>query len=210
MPFGILTSGSGCNIIYSRNSNKLGSVKKMKRIALCTNDHRLYRKISLILTDRAEVVQTGDVSPFGYSLVLVDRESFPGKTDGTSLPFTEKDGVIRNLPIPHELIIGLADDTKESERTLTLDSDSRTATVSGRTVGLTDVEFKLLSVIERGESFVSREELLREVWDGKKDMGVVNVYVHYLREKLEACGEKIIISSRGEGYKIDKRYKRGG
>jgi DNA-binding response OmpR family regulator len=34
---------------------------------------------------------------------------------------------------------------------------------------------------------------------------VLNVYVHYLREKLED-GKKIIISSRKLGYKIDERY----
>ena len=31
------------------------------------------------------------------------------------------------------------------------------------------------------------------------------MYVHYLREKLER-GEKIIISSRNHGYKIDAKY----
>ena len=34
----------------------------------------------------------------------------------------------------------------------------------------------------------------------------MNVYIHYLREKLEADGEKIILSSRSHGYKIDEKY----
>ena len=34
----------------------------------------------------------------------------------------------------------------------------------------------------------------------------MNVYVHYLREKLEYNGEKVIISSRKNGYKIDERF----
>ena len=42
------------------------------------------------------------------------------------------------------------------------------------------------------------------------DEGVLNVYVHYLREKLERGGEKIIISSRGLGYKIDEKYLQTG
>ena len=38
------------------------------------------------------------------------------------------------------------------------------------------------------------------------DEKTVNVYIHYLREKLESGGEKIIISSRNMGYKIDSKY----
>ena len=53
--------------------------------------------------------------------------------------------------------------------------------------------------------FVSREEILHSVWSGDADPGIINVYVHYLREKLED-GEKIIVSSRKNGYKIDGRY----
>ena len=41
------------------------------------------------------------------------------------------------------------------------------------------------------------------------DGGILNVYVHYLREKLEKRGEKIIISSRKSGYKIDEKYLKG-
>ena len=59
--------------------------------------------------------------------------------------------------------------------------------------------------IEAQGGFVSREEILREIWDNCADAGVINVYVHYLREKIEH-GEKIIISSRNNGYKIDEKY----
>ena len=38
---------------------------------------------------------------------------------------------------------------------------------------------------------------------------MINVYIHYLREKLELCGEKIIIASREAGYRIDKRFLGG-
>ena len=51
-----------------------------------------------------------------------------------------------------------------------------------------------------------REEILSTVWGGEADSGVINVYIHYLREKLEVCGEKIILSSRKCGYKIDEKY----
>jgi DNA-binding response OmpR family regulator len=41
---------------------------------------------------------------------------------------------------------------------------------------------------------------------GDKGEGLINVYVHYLREKLEVGGEKIINSSRKNGYAIDEKF----
>ena len=57
--------------------------------------------------------------------------------------------------------------------------------------------------------FVSREEILSQVWNGDADCGIINVYIHYLREKIEH-GEKIILSSRKQGYCIDEKYLGGG
>ena len=44
------------------------------------------------------------------------------------------------------------------------------------------------------------------VWHGDADGGIVNVYIHYLREKLEDCGERVIIASRGRGYSLSEKY----
>ena len=77
----------------------------------------------------------------------------------------------------------------------------------GRKIKLTELEYGLLSILmsKKGQSF-GKEELLGRLWGEGVDLGVVNVYVHYLREKLEAGGEKVIISSRGAGYKINEKY----
>ena len=50
--------------------------------------------------------------------------------------------------------------------------------------------FDALSIIEAGGEAVSREEILERVWHGEADGGIVNVYIHYLREKLESGGER--------------------
>ena len=179
----------------------------MKRVALYTKSRLLHRRISLILKGIAEVDMTEGGTERGYSVTLVDRESFPEMEAGVSLPHEIRDGALVNLPISHSAIIALVDEIGGNERSLILLDETRSCAVSGRTVKLTEVEYKLLARLEQSGGFVSREELLRSVWDGKKDIGVVNVYVHYLREKLETSGEKIIISSRKEGYKIDEKYK---
>ena len=86
----------------------------------------------------------------------------------------------------------------------------RCAYLRGEKIPLTEVELALLRVLydAKGE-YVSREELLSRVWAEGTDNGVVNVYVYYLRQKLER-GEKIINTSRKLGYKIDANYLGGG
>ena len=49
---------------------------------------------------------------------------------------------------------------------------------------------------------MSREELLREVWGEGQSAGVVNVYLHYLRKKLERGGNKLLYAVRGSGYAL--------
>ena len=79
----------------------------------------------------------------------------------------------------------------------------------GREVTLTAKEFALLEylMLRRGES-VSRSELLTQVWKTEENKGtnIVDVYINYLRRKLESCeglSEKDLIQTvRGVGYRI--------
>ena len=72
------------------------------------------------------------------------------------------------------------------------------------------MEYKLLDVILSADGYVSKDAILRTVWGNGYDEGVVNVYIYYLRRKLEKDGRRVIISSRNEGYKIDEKYRRKG
>lgn len=84
--------------------------------------------------------------------------------------------------------------------------DSRTARLDGRVICLTELEARLLALlISRCGEYIRKEEILSEIWGEGQSLGIVNVYIHYLREKLEV-GEKILLSSRKLGYKIDERY----
>ena len=90
-------------------------------------------------------------------------------------------------------------------------NDKRCAYLFGEEIRLTEVEYKLLGkLLSTCPEFVSREELLATVWGGECDTGVVNVYIYYLRQKLEKSGNKVIISSRSYGYKIDEKYGKRG
>jgi two-component system response regulator MprA len=73
-----------------------------------------------------------------------------------------------------------------------------------RRVELTALEFQLLEHFMRNERLVlSRPQIREAVWglDLETASNVVDVYVGYLREKLEAAGEpRLIHTLRGVGY----------
>jgi DNA-binding response OmpR family regulator len=87
---------------------------------------------------------------------------------------------------------------------IVVDPAARTVTRGGREVELTRREFELFETLARNAGIVlSRERLLELVWgyDWPADGNVVDVFVSYLRRKLEADGEpRIIQTVRGVGF----------
>ncbi|MGF1664487.1 MAG: response regulator transcription factor [Kineosporiaceae bacterium] len=87
---------------------------------------------------------------------------------------------------------------------LVVDAAGMEVTRAGRAVELTTQEFRLLEHLARHPRLVlSRDRLLEAVWglDSRTASNVVDVYVGYLRRKLEAGGgPRLIHSVRGVGY----------
>ncbi len=89
---------------------------------------------------------------------------------------------------------------------LVIDVPGRTATRGMRSIALTTTEFKMLLHLARdaGE-VIPKAELTRRVWgyDFEGNDNVCEVYVGYLRQKLEAGGEpRLIHTLRGAGYTL--------
>ncbi len=99
-----------------------------------------------------------------------------------------------------------AEEEKIILRNLTVYPARFEATVNGESVTLTKKEFMLLEYLLRNRKMVlSREQILEKVWgyDFMGDTNVVDVYVRYLRSKIDdAFGEKYIHTVRGVGYVI--------
>jgi DNA-binding response OmpR family regulator len=78
--------------------------------------------------------------------------------------------------------------------------------VGDQTVELTKKEYDLLEYLIRNKNIVlDREKILQEVWgyEYMGDTNVVDVYVRYLRSKLdEPFGQKYIHTVRGVGYVV--------
>ncbi|MDD7968709.1 response regulator transcription factor [Actinomycetospora lemnae] len=87
---------------------------------------------------------------------------------------------------------------------LRLDLARRTVHVGERSVDLTKREYELLVVLARNaEVVLTRERLLEMVWgyDFATDTNVVDVFVGYLRRKLEADGTpRLVHTVRGVGF----------
>ncbi len=80
------------------------------------------------------------------------------------------------------------------------------ATCNGRPLGLTSKEYELLSyLVQNKEQILRREQIFNRIWgfDSEANETAVDLYIHYLRKKLSACGcEEFIRTVRGVGYMV--------
>ena len=87
---------------------------------------------------------------------------------------------------------------------LRLDTGTREAGRGARTIALTSTEYELLKLfLEHPRQVLTRDLIYERVWgyDFGGESKVIEVYVRYLREKLEAAGEpRLIHTVRGAGY----------
>jgi two-component system, OmpR family, response regulator NblR len=102
---------------------------------------------------------------------------------------------LQSTPISHQKLV-FAD--------LMLDLDTRNAVRGQRSIELTAKEFELLRYLMQhpGEP-LTREQILENVWgyESGGESNVIEVYVRYLRIKLQEAGEKRLIQTvRGLGY----------
>lgn len=87
---------------------------------------------------------------------------------------------------------------------LILDLSTRRAMRNGRIIDLTMKEFELLKfLMSHPREVLTREQILENVWgyDFMGESNVIEVYIRYLRLKIEVEGEKRLIQTvRGVGY----------
>lgn len=93
-----------------------------------------------------------------------------------------------------------------------IDIGRHIATLDGRELALTLMEFKLLALLlkRRGQA-QTRDVLLSDVWDVDKSINTrtIDTHVTRLREKLGESG-KLIKTVRGLGYKFDEGEEESG
>lgn len=89
---------------------------------------------------------------------------------------------------------------------LHVDRAARTVSYDGRPVPLSPREFRLLEVLAgRAGTVLTKDQLLSEVWGDEQaaTRNVVEVYVGYVRRKLDAAGAgELVRTVRGHGYQV--------
>ncbi|NQU37146.1 MAG: response regulator transcription factor, partial [Actinobacteria bacterium] len=86
---------------------------------------------------------------------------------------------------------------------LTLDEDSHEVARAGEEISLTATEFELLRYLMRNPRRVlSKAQILDRVWsyDFGGQANVVELYISYLRKKVDAGHKPMIHTMRGAGY----------
>lgn len=87
---------------------------------------------------------------------------------------------------------------------VTINDYTKTVTRADKEISLTSTEYKLLHFFVKNKNKVlSRQEILEAVWGVDYDLGtnVVDVYVNYLRKKMDLnTDDKIIHTIIGMGY----------
>ena len=103
--------------------------------------------------------------------------------------------VRRAMPAERDALLSVGD--------LTLDEDSHEVRRAGQTVQLTATEYELLRYLMRNPRRVlSKAQILDRVWryDFGGQANVVELYISYLRKKIDAGHEPMIHTVRGAGY----------
>jgi two-component system copper resistance phosphate regulon response regulator CusR len=94
---------------------------------------------------------------------------------------------------------------------LEMNTDTKEVRRNNRIIGLTAREYRLLEYLLRNKNRVlSRMEILDNVWDINHDLGtnVVEVYVNYLRKKMDQGYETSLIKTIvGMGYSVKEEHE---
>ena len=173
------------------------------RISLLISDKYLKRKIELELGGCADLTATESAE-----ITVSEITDSHGMISGIRVHTGGNDTVL-TVPFAVGALRDMLTEAKSGAARLGIDNERKCALLDGKAIPLTTHEYALFALLyESGGSYVTRERIMSTVWEEGNDR-LVNLYVHYLREKLEIRQERIIISSRGEGYRINKTYLGG-
>jgi DNA-binding response OmpR family regulator len=177
---------------------------------------QLYSRAQLALID-ADFLSKDNLPNFPYDVILFGyAETFDQiptqeltKYHTLIRPFAIED-FFADLLVPEEengAIHLRVPKRKSPAESLALDENTHTVYYKGEKIALTQKEFALLALLfENRGSPISREEALHTVFsDAGASTNVVDVYVNYLRAKIDhKFGVRIISTVRGCGYMIQK------
>ena len=195
--YSVSTAGDGIEAINHVKKNQpdvilldLG-LPTMRGEAVCTEVKKLFPDIQII------ILTAQDTTPDVVKGLNIGADDYMGK------PFEVEEVLARvkarlRMKNPEGDILKIAD--------LTLDAAKVEVKRNNKSIKLTPQEFKLLEYLMHNKGRVlSRTMILDRLWTFSPDIDtrVVDVYIGYLRKKIDAKSDKKLITSvRGFGYTI--------
>jgi two-component system OmpR family response regulator len=130
-----------------------------------------------------------------------------GGDDYVTKPFSLEEVVarVRGLIRRSTLVVNANESPIITVGDLELNEESHEVSRAGRDIDLTATEFELLRYLMRNPRRVlSKAQILDRVWsyDFGGTSSVVEIYISYLRKKIDTLGEPLIHTVRGVGYTI--------
>jgi len=176
--------------------------------------------ISDAFPDSAALVFTRQLRAAANSIPLVLLLSFDhyssrvaaleaGADDVLSRPFAIEELIARLRALLRRSRMGLnhVDGVELHYRDLTVNTDSRLVSRASTPVKLTVKEYDLLlHLLQHSEQVLSRKDILLAVWGDSwvSDDNLLDVYIRYLRKKLERPDlETLIHTVRGVGFMLN-------
>src|ERR1700712_2958253 len=126
-----------------------------------------------------------------------------GGDDYVTKPFSLEEVVARVRGLLRRAAVATKTESRLTVGDLVMDEDSRGVERAGELINLTTTEFELLRFFMRNPRRVlSKAQILDRVWqyDFGGQANVVELYVSYLRKKIDAGREPMIHTVRGAGY----------
>ena len=126
-----------------------------------------------------------------------------GGDDYVTKPFSMEEVLLRLHRLVQRSGVAAAETAELVVGDLVLNLDTHEVTRSGEQIQLTATEFHLLTfLMENARRVVSKTQILNRVWD--YDFGgqanIVELYISYLRKKIDAGRPPMIHTVRGAGY----------
>ena len=150
----------------------------MAQILLFTEDERLYRMLSLLCLECGHTIGSG-----APSLLITDKTDIPAHLATLPTLLIGEGGLAR--PFLHE---------EFKAKVLSLLSEDTPPL-------LTPTEKRIYDALRAASpAVVSREALSSVAFGDEEEDGRLNLYIHYLRNKIETQGQKRIFAIRGKGY----------